>query len=116
MEERNKRKAEIAEKKEQASINELVNALRIRGIATGIKGKRDGGKTTLDLSSIEPCHPAAYGSRKLIVLHTTKSTLFIFRIGKRVHLVGDALVWPVLFLYPEYGETDFVQEFHEDSW
>lgn len=95
LEERNKRKAEIAEKKEQASINELVNALRIRSIATGIKGKRDSGKTTLDLSSIEPCHPAA--------------------IGKRVHLVGDALVWPVLFLYPEYGETDFVQEFHEDS-
>lgn len=72
----------------------MVTELRSRGITTGIKGKIDD-DVTLDLSSIEPCHPAA--------------------IGKRVHLVEGALIWPVLFLYPEYGETDFIQEFHEDS-
>nr|KAG5695983.1 hypothetical protein BaRGS_023362 [Batillaria attramentaria] len=25
------------------------------------------------------------------------------------------LHWPVLFLYPEYGQTDFIQDFHENS-
>lgn len=95
MEERNRRKEEAAEKKEQAVINQLVTALRSRSITTGIKGKVDSEGIFLDLSSIEPSHPAA--------------------VGKRVHLVGDSLVWPVLFLYPEYGETDFVQEFHEDD-
>ena len=25
------------------------------------------------------------------------------------------LVWPVLFLYPEYGETDFIEEFTESD-
>ena len=24
------------------------------------------------------------------------------------------LVWPVMFVYPEYGQTDFVQQFQED--
>ena len=30
-------------------------------------------------------------------------------------VVGEdgAMSWPVMFLYPEYGETDFIQSFHE---
>jgi len=92
---RDKRKAEANEKKEQMAINNLVSAFALRKIKTGIKGKSDGQNISFDLSSIEPCHPAAH--------------------GKRVHLVNDSLVWPVLFLYPEFGETDFIQEFHEDS-
>jgi len=94
-EERDKRKAEANEKKEQLQINQLVAAFALRGIKTGIKGKSDGQQISFDLSSIEPCHPAA--------------------LGKRVHLVNESLIWPVLFLYPEFGETDFIQEFHEDS-
>lgn len=77
-------------------MNELFSSLRIRGITIGNKGKATNYQTTLDLSSLEPCHPAA--------------------TGKRVHLNGSSLIWPVLFLYPEYGETDFIQEFHEDTW
>jgi hypothetical protein len=48
------------------------------------------------LSDVEPTHPAA--------------------VQKRVRLdeSGQRLVWPVLFLYPEYGETDFIEEFDED--
>ena len=35
--------------------------------------------------------------------------------GARVHLDNEGtLVWPVLFLYPEYGLTDFVSAFHEN--
>jgi hypothetical protein len=29
---------------------------------------------------------------------------------------GDnCLQWPVIFLYPEYGQTDFIEAFHENS-
>ena len=93
MQERNARKIALAEKKEELKVQMLIEALQSRGIRVGNKGKES--KTLLDLSTVEPCHPAA--------------------TGKRVHLVDDSLIWPVLFLYPEYGETDFIQEFHEDS-
>jgi len=96
MKERNARKAEIKIKKEELNVRKLVEALQSRGIRAGIKGKIiDNESLTFDLSTIEPCHPAA--------------------MGKRVHLEDDFLIWPVLFLYPEFGETDFIQEFHEES-
>ncbi|XP_039287295.1 DNA polymerase interacting tetratricopeptide repeat-containing, protein of 47 kDa-like [Nilaparvata lugens] len=41
--------------------------------------------------------------------------LFSEVVKRPVHLENDRLVWPVIFLYPEYATTDFVQEFHEDS-
>lgn len=91
---RNRRKAEVAEKKAGCVERLLLDALRDRKVnlfQTGSDGSND-----LNLAAVEPCHPAA--------------------VGKRVHLdESGALVWPVLFLYPEYGETDFIQEFHEDS-
>jgi len=34
---------------------------------------------------------------------------------KPVHLVDNRLVWPVVFLYPEYKTSDMIQEFYEDS-
>jgi hypothetical protein len=48
------------------------------------------------MSALEPCSPmVAQG---------------------RVHLDDSgSLVWPVMFLYPEYQVTDLVQEFHEDN-
>ena len=71
----------------------LMNAITARNITVM---KPSGKKSALDLSSLEPCHPAA--------------------VGKRVRLEEDgSLTWPVMFLYPEYGETDFVQEFHEET-
>lgn len=34
--------------------------------------------------------------------------------GERVHFDTEGnLVWPVLFLYPEYGQTDFIAAFSE---
>lgn len=42
-------------------------------------------------------------------------THFPEAIHRPVHLVDGRLVWPVIFLYPEYETTDFVQEFHEDT-
>ncbi|NWU95368.1 TTC4 protein, partial [Upupa epops] len=36
--------------------------------------------------------------------------------GARVHLDADGnLNWPVLFLYPEHEQTDFIAAFHENS-
>ena len=47
------------------------------------------------MSDIEPCHPAA--------------------LQQTVHLIQsddgiNVLVWPVLFLYPEHGESDFIED------
>ncbi len=52
----------------------------------------------LSLDALEPTHPSA--------------------LRKRVHFSAEdasRLVWPVLFLYPEHGETDFVEEFDEGA-
>ena len=36
--------------------------------------------------------------------------------GNGVSLSADGcLTWPVLLLYPEYGQSDFIESFHEDS-
>lgn len=36
--------------------------------------------------------------------------------GISVSLTEDgSLTWPVIFMYPEYGQTDFIQAFHEDD-
>lgn len=36
--------------------------------------------------------------------------------GAKVHLDADGnLNWPVLFLYPEHEQTDFIAAFHENS-
>jgi len=48
------------------------------------------------LEDLEPTHPAAQ--------------------QKKVHVDETGqLVWPVLFLYPEHGETDFIEEFRENE-
>lgn len=48
------------------------------------------------MDDLEPTHPAA--------------------LRKRVHFSdNDKLTWPVLFMYPEHGETDFIEEFREDQ-
>lgn len=36
--------------------------------------------------------------------------------GARLSIDGQGrLSWPVLFLYPEYAQSDFISAFHEDS-
>lgn len=39
--------------------------------------------------------------------------------GSRVQLVADGngqfLSWPVLFLYPEHNQSDFIVGFHENA-
>eukprot|EP00092_Neocalanus_flemingeri_P038879 GFUD01042327.1.p1 GENE.GFUD01042327.1~~GFUD01042327.1.p1 ORF type:complete len:397 (+),score=144.01 GFUD01042327.1:95-1285(+) len=85
--ERDARKRLAAEKREKQEHNTLLELIRQRGIKVQSKG------SSLTLSDLEPCHPAA--------------------VQKRVRLQDGVLVWPVLFLYPEIGETDFIEEFRE---
>ncbi|TRY64096.1 hypothetical protein TCAL_12599 [Tigriopus californicus] len=92
--ERNQRREAALQKKAKVEEAKLLAAIKARGInVVSQKGQSD-----LALDSLEPTHPAA--------------------LRKRVHfsaLDASSLVWPVLFLYPEHGETDFVEEFEENQ-
>ena len=35
--------------------------------------------------------------------------------GTRVQLKEDVLYWPVMFLYPEFTESDYIQSFCENN-
>jgi len=84
---RDQRKKLAAEKREKQEQGELLDIIKSRGIRVQSKS------SNLSLEDLEPCHPAA--------------------VQKRVRVDDGALVWPVLFLYPEVGETDFIEEFRE---
>ena len=87
--ERDERKRALADKRRKVEENLVLELIRQRGVRVA-SARGDSG---LCLSDVEPCHPAA--------------------VHKRVHVADNALVWPVLFLYPEFGETDFIEEFKE---
>jgi len=102
--ERNERKEALAKKKKEREHKQLLDLIKARGIKVQThKVDDEDMEETWDLDDLEPTHPAA--------------------LNKRVHLAfpenenGDTgyLVWPVLFLYPEFGETDFIQEFVENQ-
>ena len=59
----------------------------------------------LSMEMLEPLHPAAVQRRVGLI------DIFSYRIHIKVRLEDGKLVWPVLFLYPEKGETDFIEEF-----
>ncbi|CAH0390036.1 unnamed protein product [Bemisia tabaci] len=88
--ERDKRKEEVLRKRKEAAEKKLIAAINERNIKIYPETK---GLTSM--SQLEPCFPEV--------------------VQKTVHFENDRLVWPVIFLYPEYGTTDFIQEFHEDS-
>ncbi|XP_077005664.1 tetratricopeptide repeat protein 4 isoform X2 [Tamandua tetradactyla] len=99
-EQRDIRKAKLKEKKEQNQNEALLQAIKARNIRLVSEvanededsGSEGPGELFLDgLSSENPC-------------------------GARVSLDDQGrLSWPVLFLYPEYTQSDFISAFHEDS-
>lgn len=100
--ERNKRKEEAAIRKAKQAEQHLIATIQSRGIdiRKTDSSVHEKGKDILRMSDIEPCHPAA--------------------LQKTVHLIQsddgiNVLVWPVLFLYPEHGESDFIEEFTESD-
>jgi len=84
--ERDARKRAAKEKKLKEETNALLDAVKRKGIEV------QGGLT---METLEPLHPAA--------------------VQRRVRLEDGRLIWPVLFLYPEKGETDFIEEFREEE-
>lgn len=99
-EQRDIRKAKLKEKKEQNQNKALLQAIKARNIrlvseAAGQDEDSDSeglGELFLDgLSSENPC-------------------------GARLNVDEQGrLSWPVLFLYPEHAQSDFIATFHEDS-
>ncbi|GLH14307.1 Uncharacterized protein GBIM_18669, partial [Gryllus bimaculatus] len=90
VQEREKRKLAAAQRKDEVNEKALLKALQERNIQIYKKGTEK-----WSLKDLEPQSPEA--------------------IHSKVHLENNRLVWPVIFLYPEYQTTDFIQEFSEDS-
>lgn len=89
IQERNLRKESAGQRTADKKEKILLDAIKERGIQINRKGQ-----SIVNLESVEPQSPG--------------SAL------RRVSLVEGRLVWPVVFLYPEYQISDFIQEFQED--
>ncbi|XP_070563918.1 tetratricopeptide repeat protein 4-like [Ptychodera flava] len=98
--ERDKRKQKVAEKKEKAKQEALIAAIKARKITLAsppVPEDPDAEPSTQDplsLSSIEGSVPT----------------------GHKVYLDDSGVLhWPVLFMYPEYGQTDMINDFNEND-
>uniref|UniRef100_A0A8D0H5H3 Tetratricopeptide repeat domain 4 n=1 Tax=Sphenodon punctatus TaxID=8508 RepID=A0A8D0H5H3_SPHPU len=98
-EQRDSRKAKLVERKEQSQKEALLKALKGRNIQLSLEPSKEedevsDGLAELSLDGFGSC--SAYGAKVCL--------------DENGHLT-----WPVLFLYPEYGQTDFIAAFHEES-
>ncbi|XP_063795728.1 tetratricopeptide repeat protein 4 [Pseudophryne corroboree] len=94
--ERDARKMRQAEKKKQVEKDSLLRAIKDRGIKLLDERNEEEEETSGVLQDGLSC------SENLT--------------GAHVHLdESDRLNWPVLFLYPEHSQTDFISSFPEDS-
>jgi len=94
--ERDKRREMAKHRKTTAEEEKLVNAIQERGI------------TLAGLSTHAPA-----SNSQLLVLQSIESN---HPSGAKVTLSDDgSLQWPVMFLYPEYAESDFINAFNENS-
>ncbi|XP_071556720.1 DNA polymerase interacting tetratricopeptide repeat-containing, protein of 47 kDa [Temnothorax nylanderi] len=89
---RDKRKQEREEKKLDKEDEKLLETISRKGISLELTND----KQKLELRDLEPQVPQIAQSR----VHFDEK-------GK--------LVWPVMILYPETQQTDFIQNFHEDT-
>ncbi|KYN13456.1 Tetratricopeptide repeat protein 4 [Trachymyrmex cornetzi] len=89
---RDKRKQEREEKKSDKEDEKLLETISRKGINLELTND----KQKLELRDLEPQVPQIAQSR----VHFDEK---------------DKLVWPVMILYPETQQTDFIQNFHEDT-
>ncbi|XP_042525679.1 tetratricopeptide repeat protein 4 [Dipodomys spectabilis] len=90
-EQRDVRKAKLKEKKEQNQNEALLQAIKARNIKLIFEAADEDEDSVSSGLSENP-------------------------YGARLSLDGQGrLSWPVLFLYPEYAQSDFISAFHEDS-
>ncbi|XP_012605129.2 tetratricopeptide repeat protein 4 [Microcebus murinus] len=98
-EQRDVRKAKVKEKKEQNQIEALLQAVKARNIR-------------LSQAACEDEDSASEGLAELFLDGLSSENPY----GARLSLDDQGrLSWPVLFLYPEYAQSDFISAFHEDS-
>ncbi|OAD52127.1 Tetratricopeptide repeat protein 4, partial [Eufriesea mexicana] len=89
---RDKRKQDRFDKQLNKEEEELINIIKCKGINLEFTEE----KKYPDLKDLEPQMPQ--------------------RAQSRVHLdAQNNLIWPVMILYPETQQTDFIQNFHEDT-
>ncbi|XP_068095119.1 tetratricopeptide repeat protein 4 [Hyperolius riggenbachi] len=90
---RDARRMKQAEKKKQTERSALLTTIQSRGIRMQEERKEE---------EEEESHPDGLTSEGVT--------------GAQVCLDAEGrLSWPVLFLYPEHSQTDFISAFHEDS-
>ncbi|CAI5777099.1 repeat 4 [Podarcis lilfordi] len=98
-EERDFRKAKLQEKREQSRKEALLKAIKDRNIKLSLASSKEDTTISADLAEMSL---DGLGSEN--------------DIGAKVCLdENGSLTWPVLFLYPEHGQTDFISSFHEES-
>ncbi|XP_040263723.1 tetratricopeptide repeat protein 4 [Bufo bufo] len=98
--ERDGRKLRQAEKKKQAEKDSLLHAIKDRGIKLLEQSKKkDDGEEEETLGALHNGISCCE--------NVTGAQVFLDENG-RLH-------WPVLFIYPEHSQTDFISAFHEDS-
>lgn len=90
--ERDERLKELREKKIESEEDKMIQAIISRQINVDCPS----GKLTIELKDLEPQIPQ-------LAQHRVK-------FDKR-----ERLIWPVMILYPETMQTDFIQNFHEDT-
>ncbi|XP_010213736.1 PREDICTED: tetratricopeptide repeat protein 4 [Tinamus guttatus] len=99
VEERDARKAKVMERKEQCRKESLLAAIKERNI-----------KVVLEPSNEEEEMSDGLAEMSLDGFCSGNA------MDAKVHLDADgSLNWPVLFLYPEHEQTDFVAAFHENT-
>nr|XP_034821751.2 tetratricopeptide repeat protein 4 isoform X2 [Pan paniscus] len=99
IEQRDVRKANLKEKKERNQNEALLQAIKARNIR-------------LSETACEDEDSASEGLGELFLDGLSTENPH----GARLSLDGQGrLSWPVLFLYPEYAQSDFISAFHEDS-
>lgn len=95
--ERDQRKEKAAKQKREAAMSKLMKALQSRKVTLD----QDWRKKNEDYDDL------------------TEVELFAKRIesptGKRVYLENNTLFWPVLFMYPQYKTSDFIEAFEETT-
>lgn len=97
IQQRNQRKEAAQRKRIKADDEKLLRAIQERGFHIAKPSNvDDSSEDILALASLEPCHPAASSSK--------------------VHLDDlGVLIWPVMFIYPEHAQTDYVLNFAESE-
>ncbi|XP_041087026.1 tetratricopeptide repeat protein 4 isoform X1 [Polyodon spathula] len=106
--ERDARKSKLKEKKKQCEEAALLKAIKDRKIKLFAPAKAQ--RRSSDDEEDEEGVSGALAELSLDGISSENAT------GARVFLdESGSLNWPVLFLYPECGQTDFISAFHEGT-